>query len=70
MAVLSDKIWREALMRAVKCCIGKVGDELQYIEKVADRCVDEANMGKVRVYKEDRLCFVEVGGIIQHVFTY
>ncbi len=52
----SDKLWRDALMRAVKRRAGGRGNP-QKIELIADICVDEALKGEMAAIKEigDRL---------------
>ena len=52
-----DKLWRDALMRAVRRRTGDSKDDPQYLEKIADRCVSEANKGNMAAIKEigDRL---------------
>ncbi len=52
----SDKLWRDALMRAVKRRAGGKGNP-QKLERIADACVEEALKGDIPAIKEigDRL---------------
>lgn len=59
----SDKVWRDAIMRAVKR--REKGEDVQALEKLADKLVHVALLGEVAALKEigDRLDGKPVQGI-------